>query len=173
MRRILTVLWFGFASVIGVFAPLVGAFWWFFSGPSGSLDEAASVFNSHQTEIRQIVAIVQKDTSLGWVTPHSEAKYMTLDNGPLTARTQADYVAISQLLSDVPARDLAIRRDRESPYSLQLMRLVIFEPGWFGSPKPVMGVWLDPDKPLNQDEYDLKGCKSTEVPSWYVCPFDP
>ena len=161
-------------SVVAIVVVLVAAFYafgeYYFTTPRGTVDEAAAVVRAHFGEVRQIVSIVQKDRALGWVTPGLDAKDMTSENGPLTTRTQADYDAIAKLLAQGRFRDLAIMRDKNPPRELRFMRFVVFEPGWFGKPKPVMAEWIGPNESLQAD--NPKSCHAIQA-GWYVCPFNP
>ena len=160
--------------VVAIVVVLVAAFYafgeYYFTTPRGTVGEAVGVVHAHFCEVRQIVAIVRKDRALGWVTPYNDAKDMTSENGPLTVQTQADYDAIAKLLAQGPFRDLDIARDRDPPRELRAMRFVVFEPGWFGKPKPVIAEWVGPNQSLAVD--DPKSCRAIES-GWYVCPVNP
>jgi hypothetical protein len=141
-----------------------------FNGPTGTLQEAAEKFHAHRTDVQRIVEIVRHDPALGWATPGLEPKDMTQQNGPLTARTVADYETISTILSRGEFRDLEIVRDSTSSRAPTFMRFVVFDPGRFGKPKPVLAEWAASGKSLIHS--DGMPCLPAED-GWYLCPIDP
>jgi len=142
--------------------------WKFLAGPHGTTDQAVAIVRTRFSDVRQIVAIVEKDHALRWVTPSSDAKGMVSENGPLTARTKADYDAINTILARWRFRDLDIVRSEKSPHDLRFMRFVVLDVGFRGHPPGVEAEWAAPGQPL--DARDPKSCKPIQF-GWVACPF--
>jgi hypothetical protein len=162
----------GIVTVLGTLLVVFSTeiFFWIFNGPTGTTQEAAEKFRAHRSDVQRMVEIVRHDPALGWVTPGLEPKDMTQENGPLTQRTVSDYKAIAALLSGDEFRDLEIVRGKTPSRTPTFMRFVIFDPGRFGKPKPVLAEWAVSDESLMHS----KGmpCLSAED-GWYICPTDP
>jgi len=143
--------------------------WHFLTDPHGTPDGAAALVGTHFADVRQIVAIVEKDRTLRWVTPSSDAEDMTSENGPLTAKAKADYDAVNSILAQWRFHDLEIVRDEKPPHDLRFMRFVVFDVGFRGDPPGVEAEWVAPGEPL--DARDPKSCKPIQS-GWFACPFD-
>jgi hypothetical protein len=150
--------------VIWLFWPIIG-------DPSGTMDEAVAVFRNHRQEIHRIAALVKYDKLLGWVTPGLTIELLSDRNKVIAAQSKADYAIISSVMAGIPVRDLEIIRDEQPPNELRFMRFVIFNYGWFGSTKPVLGVWIKPGNTLVDNGYEPSACRAVET-DWYVCSLD-
>ncbi|MDE1939829.1 MAG: hypothetical protein KGI68_12470, partial [Alphaproteobacteria bacterium] len=64
-------------QIIQAIALFVIIGWKFLTDPHGTTDQAAALVRAHFADVRQIVAIVEKDRALRWVTPSSDAEGMT------------------------------------------------------------------------------------------------
>ncbi|MDE2111215.1 MAG: hypothetical protein KGJ79_08730 [Alphaproteobacteria bacterium] len=142
--------------------------WKFLADPHGTTDQAVVLVRTHFADVRRIAAIVEKDRTLRWVTPGSDAEGMTSENGPPTAGTKADYDAINGILARWRFRDLDIVRDEKPPHDLRFMRFVVFDVGYNGDPPGVEAEWAAPGQPL--DARDPKSCKPIQS-GWVACPF--
>ncbi len=142
--------------------------WKFLTDPHGTPDQAIALVRTHFADVRQIVTIVEKDRTLRWVTPSSDADGMTSENGPLTAKTKADYDTVNRILARWRFRDLEVVRDEKPPHDLRFMAFVVFDVGFNGDPPGVQAEWVAPGESL--DARDPKSCKPIQS-GWFACPF--
>ena len=157
------------AAAMVALACIVAAMWWFFGHPTGTVAEARQLLEAHRVQITELQRIMVNHPTICWVEP--DLAIDDVCHGAVhTPEARAAYARASRIMAAIPVRSLAPVRDRKTQ-KLVFVRFVIFEPGIFGSSKPVMGVWLGPNQDLG--EYELHKCQKTNVPAWYVCPFNP
>ncbi len=153
--------------------------WIVFIQPIGTMDWALERVNSHQTQLENILQIVQKNPDICYVSsqpvtaemlcPIKEGCYLWTEHGfnvqcarPVTAADRRDYKRIASVMAEIPIYGVQVHRYNDTG-TIGSMEFGIYEGSLIPWRNPFSGIWDAENKIY------ARGCKPAGGAGWFVC----